>query len=136
MYKNLFSLLSGLIFGIGLIISGMTNPAKVIGFLDVTGSWDPSLIFVMGGAIIFVAPVFYLLRSKNKPFFGLSFQIPTIKKIDGKLILGSSLFGVGWGMVGLCPGPAISSLGLLQPFSILFVLSMISGFYLSKFIKI
>ena len=136
MYKNLFSLLSGLIFGIGLIISGMTNPAKVIGFLDVTGNWDPSLIFVMGGAIIFFAPSFYLLRGKNKPFFGSSFQIPTIRKIDRKLILGSSLFGVGWGMVGLCPGPAISSLGLLQPLSILFVLSMISGFYLSKFIKI
>jgi len=136
MYKNIFSLISGLFFGIGLTISGMTNPAKVIGFLDITGNWDPSLIFVMGGAILFVAPCFYLLRSKNKPLFKSSFQIPTNNNVDRKLIVGSSLFGIGWGMVGLCPGPAISSLAFLQPLSILFVLAMICGFYLSKFIKI
>lgn len=136
MSEKIFSLICGIIFGVGLVISGMTNPEKVIGFLDVTGNWDPSLIFVMGGAIAFVAPCFYLLNSKNKPLFESSFQIPTNKNIDRKLIIGSSLFGVGWGMVGLCPGPAISSLAFLQPLSILFVLSMISGFYLSKFIKI
>ena len=120
MYKNIFSLICGLIFGIGLTISGMTNPAKVIGFLDLFGNWDPSLIFVMGGAIVFVAPLFYLLGNKKKPLFESSFQIPAKKNIDRKLIIGASLFGIGWGMVGLCPGPAISSLAFLQPLSIIF----------------
>ena len=136
MYKNIFSLISGIFFGIGLTISGMTNPAKVIGFLDLAGNWDPSLIFVMGGAILFVSPCFYFLRNKKKPLFESSFRLPTYTKIDRKLIIGSSLFGIGWGMVGLCPGPAISSFAFLQPLSILFVLAMICGFYLNNFIKI
>ena len=108
MYKNIFSLISGLVFGIGLTIGGMTNPAKVIAFLNITNNWDPSLIFVMGGAIAFVLPSFYLLKNKEKPIFASSFQIPSSKNINQKLIFGSSMFGVGWGMIGLCRGPAIS----------------------------
>jgi len=136
MYKNIFSLISGLFFGIGLTIGGMTNPAKVIAFLNITENWDPSLIFVMGGAIAFVFPSFYLLRNKEKPFFASSYQIPKSKNINQKLILGSSMFGIGWGMIGLCPGPAISSIAFFQPLSILFIISMMSGFYFTKFIKI
>ena len=136
MYKNIFSLVGGLVFGIGLTIGGMTNPAKVLAFLNITENWDPSLIFVMGGAIALVLPCFYLLKNKEKPFFAPSFQIPKSKNIDQKLILGSSFFGVGWGMIGLCPGPAISSIAFFQPLSIVFIISMISGFYLTKFFKI
>ena len=134
MMNKFFSLLSGFIFGLGLTISSMTNPAKVIGFLDITGNWDPSLMFVMIGAIVVSAPIFYLLRNKTKPLFDLNFEIPTKKNIDKKLILGASIFGIGWGIVGFCPGPAISSLFLLYPLSILFVISMIVGFYSSRII--
>ena len=133
--NKLFSLLSGSIFGFGLTLSSMTNPAKVIGFLDITGNRDPSLMFVMIGAIVISAPIFYLLRNKTKPLFGLNFEIPTIKTLDKQLILGASLFGIGWGMVGFCPGPAIASLALLKPFSIIFVIAMAGGFFISKFIK-
>jgi len=136
MYKNIFSLISGLVFGIGLTIGGMTNPAKVIAFLNITNNWDPSLMFVMGGAIAFVLPSFYLLKNKEKPIFASSFQIPSSKNINQKLIFGSSMFGIGWGLIGLCPGPAISSIAFLQPLSILFIISMMSGFYLTKFINI
>ena len=135
MMNKFFSLLSGFIFGLGLTLSSMTNPAKVIGFLDITGNWDPSLMFVMIGAILISAPIFYLLRNKTKPLFDLNFEIPTIKNLDKQLILGASLFGLGWGMVGFCPGPAIASLALLKPFSIIFVIAMAGGFYMSKFIK-
>ena len=132
MMNKFFSLLSGFIFGLGLTLSSMTNPAKVIGFLDITDNWDPSLMFVMIGAIVISAPIFYLLRNKTKPLFELNFEIPTVKNLDKQLILGSSLFGIGWGIVGFCPGPAISSLFLLNPLSILFVISMVLGFYSSK----
>ena len=135
MMNNFFSLLSGFIFGLGLTISSMTNPAKVIAFLDITGNWDPSLMFVMIGAIVISAPIFYLLSNKTKPLYELNFEIPTVNIIDKKLILGSSLFGIGWGIVGFCPGPAISSLFLLNPLSILFVISMIVGFYSSRIIS-
>ena len=129
MSEKIFSLFSGIIFGTGLVISGMTNPEKVIGFLDLFGQWDPSLIFVMMGAIIVSAPVFFLFRNKNKPLFADNFTIPTLKSIDKNLIVGSGTFGIGWGMVGFCPGPAISSLALLNTYSVFFVLSLAGGFY-------
>ena len=132
MMNKIFSLLSGIIFGFGLTLSSMTNPAKVIGFLNITGSWDPSLMFVMIGAILICFPVFYILRNNNKPLFALRFEIPKIRKVDKQLIFGSTLFGLGWGTVGFCPGPAISSLALLNPLSILFVISMVVGFYSSR----
>jgi hypothetical protein len=126
------SLISGIIFGFGLTVSSMTNPAKVLGFLDLFGKWDPSLIFVMIGAIIVSSPFFFLLKDKEKPLFAKSFSTPEIKKIDTKLIIGSSLFGIGWGSAGLCPGPAISSLALLNNYSLAFIASMFLGFLLAK----
>ena len=130
--NKIISLISGAIFGFGLTASSMTNPAKVLGFLDLFGQWDPSLIFVMIGAIIISSPFFFLLKSKEKPLFARSFLIPEIKKIDTKLIIGSSLFGIGWGSVGLCPGPAISSLAFLNNYSLAFIVSMFLGFLLAK----
>ena len=130
--NKIISLISGAIFGFGLTVSSMTNPAKVLGFLDLFGQWDPSLIFVMIGAIIISSPFFFLLKSKEKPLFARSFLTPEIKKIDTKLITGSSLFGIGWGSVGLCPGPAISSLALLNNYSLAFIASMFLGFLLAK----
>ena len=130
--NKIISLISGAIFGFGLTVSSMTNPAKVLGFLNLFGQWDPSLIFVMIGAIIVSSPFFFLFKSKEKPLFAQSFLIPEIKRIDSKLIIGSSLFGIGWGAVGLCPGPAISSLALLNNYSLAFIASMFLGFLLAK----
>ena len=135
MMSKIVSCISGIIFGVGLSVSNMINPEKVLGFLDIFGLWDPSLIFVMMGAIIISAPVFFLFRSKNKPLFADNFTMPTLKSIDKNLIIGSSIFGVGWGMVGFCPGPAISSLALLNTYSVYFVLSMIGGFLLTGFVN-
>ena len=130
--NKIISLISGAIFGFGLTVSGMTNPDKVLGFLNLFGQWDPSLIFVMIGAIIVSSPFFFLLKDKERPLFAQSFLTPEIKKIDTKLIIGSSLFGIGWGSVGLCPGPAISSLALLNNYSLAFIVSMFLGFLLAK----
>jgi len=135
MISKIISFISGIIFGVGLSVSNMINPEKVLGFLDLFGQWDPSLIFVMMGAIIVSAPVFFLFRNKNKPLFADNFSIPTLKSIDKNLIIGSGTFGIGWGMVGFCPGPAISSLALLNTYSVLFVLSMLGGFLLTKLVN-
>ena len=130
------SLFCGIIFGIGLVISEMINPAKVLGFLNIFGEWDPSLAFVMIGALIISTPFFHLFKNKDKPFFAANFLISNATDIDKKLIIGSILFGAGWGLVGLCPGPAISSLALLNISSIAFVFWMSMGFYVaSKFNK-
>ena len=130
------SLFCGIIFGIGLVISEMINPVKVLGFLNIFGEWDPSLAFVMIGALIISTPFFHLFKNKDKPFFAKNFLISNATEIDKKLIIGSILFGAGWGLVGLCPGPAISSLALLNISSIAFVFWMSMGFYVaSKFNK-
>ena len=136
MIQKVLSLISGLIFGLGLTISSMTNPAKVIGFLDLFGSWDPSLAFVMGGAIVIVAPFLYFFKNKNHLVLTSKIEFPDKKSVNPPLVVGALIFGIGWGAVGLCPGPAISSIALLNPFSLLFVASMIAGFYLSQPIKI
>ena len=134
--KNILAFISGSIFGLGLTISSMTNPDKVLGFLDLFNNWDPSLAFVMGGAIIITAPMLFVL-TKNKNLILLKkIHLPTNKEIDKKLIIGSLIFGAGWGLVGLCPGPAISSLALIELPSIIFVIFMFIGFYCSKFFKI
>ncbi len=133
MMSKIVSCISGIIFGVGLSVSNMINPEKVLGFLDLFGLWDPSLIFVMLGAIIISAPVFFLFRSKNKPLFADNFTMPTLKSIDKNLIVGSGTFGIGWGLVGFCPGPAISSLALLNTYSVYFVLSLVGGFLLTEF---
>ena len=130
--SKIISLISGIIFGVGLAISNMINPAKVLGFLNFFDQWDPSLIFVMIGAILTSAPFFFLFKNKNKPLFAETFSIPKIKNIDSKLIVGSSLFGVGWGLVGFCPGPAIASLALANEYTIFFLISMFGGFFLTR----
>ena len=135
MIEKIFSLLCGFIFGIGLVISGMTNPEKVIGFLSITHNWDASLIFVMGGAILVFAPGFYLLKDKKKSLLGIAISLPKNSfQIDKKLILGTGLFGIGWGLVGICPGPAISSLVFFQPVSIIFIFSMLLGVYINRYL--
>ncbi len=132
MKRALPSLLSGMLFGVGLTLSQMVNPAKVIGFLDVAGNWDPSLAFVMGGAlaVTFVSFRFILLRPA--PIAASTFRVPAAREIDGRLIGGAALFGVGWGMSGLCPGPAIVSLAYGLPGSIAFVTAMIAGMALHR----
>ncbi len=130
--SKLVSLFCGIIFGIGLIISQMINPAKVLGFLNLFGGWDPSLAFVMIGALIIFSPLFHLFKNKEKPIFSSSFSISNKKEIDKKLIFGSILFGAGWGLVGLCPGPAITSIALLNVSSAIFVVSMFIGFYIAS----
>ena len=129
------SLISGIIFGLGLTISSMTNPEKVLDFLNIFDDWDPSLIFVMLGAILISSPVFYLLKEKTKPLFDEKFHITSLKKVDKSIIIGASLFGVGWGLVGLCPGPAIASLSLINMNSIIFVISMVGSYGLLQFFK-
>ena len=130
--NKLISLLSGIIFGIGLVISEMINPQKVLGFLDIFGNWDPSLAFVMVGALIVSLPTFHIIKKKEKPLLEEKFDYSYNKNIDQRLIFGSILFGAGWGLAGLCPGPAISSLALLNFYSMSFVISMFLGFYLVK----
>ena len=133
---KIISILSGIIFGIGLTVSSMVNPAKVLGFLNLFNNWDPSLIFVMAGAILLSFPLFYLFRNRSKPLFVENFLIPQIRNVDRQLVIGSLLFGMGWGVVGLCPGPAIASLAFMNGYSIIFVISMLVGFFIIKFSKI
>ena len=130
--NKLVALFCGTIFGIGLVISQMINPAKVLGFLNVFGKWDPSLALVMVGALIISSPLFHLFKNKEKPIFSTSFSISENKEIDKRLIFGSILFGAGWGLTGLCPGPAISSIVLLNVSSVTFVFSMFIGFYIAS----
>ena len=110
MMRNLFALVAGVIFGVGLTISQMVNPSKVIAFLDLFGNWDPSLAFVMGGALIVTALGYHWVMKRDKPVYADKFQIPSIQTLDARLVLGSTLFGTGWGLVGLCPGPAVAAL--------------------------
>ncbi|MDI1360499.1 DUF6691 family protein [Methylotenera sp.] len=123
----IISLFSGLVFGLGLIISGMTNPAKVIGFLDVTGFWDPSLGFVMLGAISVAYFSSKIAKKRKLTYTGLPILLPKANMIDSRLIIGSAIFGTGWGLAGYCPGPGITSIltGKIEP--ILFVIAMVSG---------
>lgn len=106
MLKSLLALLSGVIFGLGLIIAGMANPAKVLAFLDITGQWDPSLALVMVGAIAVAAPAFMWARRRERSLLGEPLQIPAARRVDRRLLVGSALFGIGWGIAGICPRPA------------------------------
>jgi uncharacterized membrane protein YedE/YeeE len=130
--SKIISLICGIIFGIGLTVSQMIDPAKVLGFLNIFGDWDPSLAFVMIGALIISSPFFHLFKNNKKPIFADSFSYSNNKELNKKLIIGSSLFGAGWGLAGLCPGPAIASLALFNTSSIIFVITMFVGFYLVK----
>ena len=117
----------GLLFGLGLIVAGMTDPSKVIGFLDLAGAWDPSLAFVMGGAILVGLGAFAVAKKRTTSFLGGAMQLPTSTVLDRRLVLGSLLFGAGWGLAGFCPGPAIVSLGAGQSKAAVFVLAMVAG---------
>jgi uncharacterized membrane protein YedE/YeeE len=132
--KNITSLLAGIFFGIGLVVSGMTNPAKVIGFLDITGDWDFSLALVMAGAVIFNLVSFTLIKKRSISILNGPISWPNKNQIDLKLLGGASLFGIGWGLVGICPGPAIVNLINLNTGVIIFVLSMLSGMFIYQFI--
>jgi uncharacterized membrane protein YedE/YeeE len=101
---------SGLVFGYGLALSGMTNPDKVLDFLDVAGDWDPSLLFVLGGAVVIFAIAFRFILRRSRPLFAQRFELPSARDIDGPLVVGAVLFGIGWGISGYCPGPAVASL--------------------------
>lgn len=125
--STFFSFIAGLIFGIGLIISGMTNPAKVQGFLDLFGRWDPSLAFVMGGAIAVGLIAFQVAKKRSTTLLGGPMQLPTRRDIDAPLVLGSLLFGAGWGLGGFCPGPAITALGAGSIPALIFVAAMLVG---------
>jgi uncharacterized membrane protein YedE/YeeE len=127
MMQLLWALASGLVFGLGLILSGMTDPSKVLGFLDIAGNWDPSLGFVMGGAIL-VGTIAFRFAAKNpKTLSGERMQLPTSRQIDRRLVLGGLTFGIGWGLAGFCPGPALTSLatGGMKP--LIFVAAMLVG---------
>jgi hypothetical protein len=132
---RLVSLISGLLFGLGMTISGMADPVKVIGFLDVAGEWDPSLMFVMGGALLVFMPAYFLLiKSKVKPLNSEEFCLSTNKHIDKKLVSGAVIFGLGWGIAGVCPGPVVSSLALGNSDVIIFFVAMMLGLGSTHFI--
>lgn len=125
--RNFVSLVSGLIFGFGLALSGMLNPARVRGFLDIFGAWDPSLAFVLGGAVTVSSIGFVISRGMTEPALDIAFRLPAKTAIDSRLLIGSGLFGIGWGISGLCPGPAIASLSFGIPATIVFTIAMIAG---------
>ena len=130
-----FSLFAGALFGVGLITSGMADPAKVLGFLDLEGAWNPSLAFVMVGAIAVGTLAFAIARKRTSSFLGLPMQRPTERQIDRRLVIGSVLFGIGWGIVGLCPGPALVDLGMGQPKAVIFVIAMVGGMVLFEVVE-
>lgn len=123
----LSALLSGLVFGLGLIVSGMANPAKVLGFLDLADAWDPSLALVMAGAIGVGFFAFLIAKNRTRSFIGAEMRLPTSTKIDRRLVMGSTLFGVGWGVAGFCPGPGLVALGMGEPKALVFVVAMLVG---------
>ncbi len=127
------ALLAGSVFGLGLAVSGMTEPARILAFLDVTGAWDPALAFVMGGALLVYAPLFRVItRGRPRPLLADAFQVPPRGKLDARLFVGSALFGVGWGLAGFCPGPAIMALGAGKREALIFVLAMSAGSVLAS----
>ncbi|KAA0206690.1 MAG: hypothetical protein EDM71_09035 [Proteobacteria bacterium] len=121
------ALLAGLLFGLGLLLSGMANPAKVLAFLDVTGAWDPSLAFVMAGAVAAALPAFAWARRRTQALTGVPLALPTARAIDQRLVLGSLVFGVGWGLAGFCPGPAVVAIGLAPGAAAPFIAAMLAG---------
>ncbi len=127
---NISALIAGLVFGLGLIVSGMANPAKVLGFLDLAGSWDPSLAFVMGGAIGVGMVGFFLARRRTRSLLGAPMQLPASTELSKRLIFGSLAFGVGWGLAGFCPGPAIVSAAAGYGKAWIFVAAMVIGMML------
>ncbi|MBN8874596.1 MAG: YeeE/YedE family protein [Rhodospirillales bacterium] len=132
--KAAAALLAGLVFGVGLALSGMLNPARVLGFLDLAGAWDPRLAFVLAGAVAVSAVSYALARHRPRPLLASRFDIPTSRRIDARLLLGAALFGIGWGMAGFCPGPAFASLAFGIGKSVLFVVAMLAGMALFRLV--
>lgn len=132
MKQNLIALFAGLLFGLGLAISQMVDPTRVLGFLDVAGTWDPTLLFVLGGAVGVTVISFRFILRQPTPFFASKFSLPTKTDIDRPLIVGSALFGIGWGIAGYCPGPGITALVLGSWNPVLFVISLTAGSLLCK----
>ncbi|MBY5973803.1 YeeE/YedE family protein [Ferrimonas balearica] len=133
--KLLTAFLIGLIFGTGILIAGMGNPAKVLNFFDIAGTWDPSLIFVMGGALVVTIPGYLLVLGRPKPLFENGFQLPATKLIDKRLVLGSLTFGVGWGIAGFCPGGALPAMGTGRTEVLLFGVALIAGLLLARLLN-
>lgn len=133
--RMIWGFLSGLVFGLGLILSGMADPAKVLNFLDLAGSWDPSLAFVMGGASVTAFIGYRLVWRRDAPALGGAFELPQSRRIDRPLLTGAALFGVGWGIGGFCPGPALTALPLLAPGTLVFVPAMLAGLWLGARLK-
>jgi uncharacterized membrane protein YedE/YeeE len=128
----LIPLLCGLVFGTGLALSGMTDTQVVLGFLDVSGEWNPALLMVMIGALAVTMPGFWLAQKRATPFFSMQFFLPASRAIEAKPLIGSAIFGIGWGLYGYCPGPALAALGSLAWQPLLFVVAMAAGVYLEK----
>ncbi|MGE8941962.1 DUF6691 family protein [Leptospira interrogans] len=128
----LINFVIGLIFGLGLVVSGMSNPAKVLNFLDLAGYWDPSLAFVMGGAVIVAFIGYRIVLQRNAPIFDTKFHVPTRTDVDTRLIVGPALFGIGWGLGGFCPGPALTAIGLGAPGTLIFVPAMLVGMWVAR----
>lgn len=134
--RPLFGFLAGLLFGVGLVVAGMADPAKVLNFLDVFGSWDPSLAFVMGGAALTTFIGYRLVLSRlRRPLLLPGFQLPTRQDIDRDLLLGAATFGVGWGIGGFCPGPAWNALSLAAPGTLVFLPAMLAGMALATLLR-
>ena len=133
--RSVVAFIAGLVFGLGLLLSGMADPAKVLGFLDLAGPWDPSLALVMAGAVGIGVVAFALARRRSRSLFGDAMQLPTKRAIDRRLIAGSLLFGAGWGLAGFCPGPAIVALGLGNGKAVVFVAAMLAGMGLFELIE-
>ncbi len=131
-WRGASALLAGAVFGVGLTVAGMTDPRKVLGFLDVTGHWDPSLLLVLGGAVVLSALSFFLIQKRGKPVFDTGFHLPPKARIDARLLGGAGLFGVGWGLAGYCPGPAIAGIGLGNPEVLWVVPSIVAGVFLQR----
>jgi hypothetical protein len=131
----LLALVAGLLFGLGLTVSGMVNPARVLGFLDVAGAWNPTLAFVLLGAVVVAGAGFALARRRGRPLLEPTFHAPIRTGIDGRLVGGALIFGVGWGIVGYCPGPALAALALGRWETVLFVLAMLAGMALFEIVE-
>lgn len=135
MKYTLASLFAGLIFGVGLLVSGMANPEKVLDFLDIAGQWDPSLALVMAGAILVGIFAFTMARQRTLSFLGFSLKLPSSTKVDKRLVVGGLTFGVGWGIAGFCPGPGLVALGAGEAKAVVFVAAMVAGMVLFELIE-
>lgn len=135
MMNLIVTFLAGVIFSIGLIISGMTNPQNIIGFLDISGAWNPALMLVLAAAVIVTAIGYRLVWRRAQPLFATDFSVPTNRIIDRKLLLGAMTFGAGWGLAGLCPGPALSSLSSGNNSVLIFIAAMVAGMLLRQFME-